>query len=663
MIRPHINFSSTSSAAIVFLFLAYLLGTPRCSADPAMPALFSDHMVLQQGREICVWGTADPGERIVVTLAGRSADTVANAKGAWDVRLPAVPAGGPFQLLIQGKKELKIRDVMIGEVWIASGQSNMAFALSGAEGAETEIPQANYPDIRFFVVPRRVSSSSIRAVPETHWKPCTPESVKNFSAVAYFFAKDIHRKLGVPVGIIQSAWPGSSIENWIPQGGPPLEAGVQSILDKWNHKAPPDHKFAEEREPFWLELDDFELIPATGNEKKVPLASFDDGSSKLLTGGSFSYLWDDSPQFGFHLAAPGKGGKGFLARVDGKLDGTENSMFVAHYKADNSGMDLSSFSGIRFWMRGNAAFRFRSLQPTVYDWDDYSAVLPRPTSEWQEVSILFKDLKQEGWGVVMPFTLNSLSGFTLEITGAQGQIPAGGLYNGMLAPLMRYSVRGALWYQGESNAPHATEYGRLLTTMIKSWREDSDSPNMNFLIVQLPNHGGTPEQPSESDWATLREAQLMTSKTVPNTGLAVTIDVGDPSDVHPHKKLEVGQRLAMWAFGTIYEKPVVYSGPMFESSKTIGNEVRISFQHVGAGLEARGGELQGFAIAGADRKFHWAKARIDGNTVVVSSPDAPAPVAVRYAWGDSPRCNLFNKDGLPASPFRTDTWPPSSEKY
>ena len=237
-------------------------------------------------------------------------------------------------------------------------------------------------------------------------------------------------------------------------------------------------------------------------------------------------------------------------------------------------------------------------------------------------------------------------------------MPVTALYEGMITPLLPYAFRGALWYQGESNALKARQYRKLLPALISSWRDGSQQKDLQFLIVQLPNHGATPDQPSESAWAELREAQLLTLKQVPGTGLAVTIDVGDPKDVHPHRKLEVGQRLALWARGTVYGHPIEYSGPLYESAKIEGDKLRVRFAHIGLGLEARGGaELRGFAVAGADRKFHWAQARIEGNTVVASSPDVPRPVAVRYAWADNPQCNLFNKNGLPASPFRTDDWP------
>jgi sialate O-acetylesterase len=233
----------------------------------------------------------------------------------------------------------------------------------------------------------------------------------------------------------------------------------------------------------------------------------------------------------------------------------------------------------------------------------------------------------------------------------------------MIAPLLPYPFRGAIWYQGESNALKAHQYRTLLPALITSWRKASHQKSLTFLIVQLPNHGAVPDQPTESAWAEMREAQLLTARQLPDTGVAVTIDVGDPKDVHPHRKAEVGERLALWALGTTYAKPIVYSGPLYQGMEIQGSQIRIRFSNVRSGLEASGGApLRGFAIAGTDRTFHWADAMIEGDTVIVSSAQVPAPLAVRYAWADSPPCNLVNKDGLPASPFRTDEWPGITEK-
>jgi sialate O-acetylesterase len=310
-------------------------------------------------------------------------------------------------------------------------------------------------------------------------------------------------------------------------------------------------------------------------------------------------------------------------------------------------------------VRGDGSLRVLTLQPTITDWDDYATQLMHATPQWKEIPILFKDLHQDGWGVVKEFTPSALLGFAIECLPSSGYPPRpnSGLYEGMIAPLLPYAFRGAIWYQGEGNALDAYRYRKLLPAMIENWR-NATRQNFPFLIVQLPNHGAIPQQPTESAWAELREAQLLTAKEVPNTGLAVTIDVGDPKDLHPHRKAEVGKRLALWALGTTYKEAIVYSGPIYRKVEIEGNQIKVHFDHVGAGLVGdANGHVKGFAVAGPDRKLHWADAVIQGDTVMVSSPDVAQPIAVRYAWGDSPICNLRNAEGLPASPFRTDDWP------
>ena len=638
----------------------YFLYSLNCWADPSLPTLFSDHMVLQQGREIHVWGKADPAEQIIATLGEHSSRATADRHGNWSLHLPAMQAGGPFILTVHGKKEVVIKDVLIGEVWIASGQSNMTFSLDGSEGAATEVPKAYYPQIRLFTVPKKIAVTPQANTLPAHWEICTPDTAKNFSAVGYYFARAIQRKLNVPVGVVESAWPGTPIEQWIAPEVLRADPALRSTTAEWDGATAAQKNFAEQPLAFHLEFDDFELVPVLGQPESKVLANFDDGSSHLTTGGSFSYSWAEAPDAAFDLVSPGRGTSGFAARVAGKLDGTQDSILTATYKLDGSPEDLSAYAGIRFWLRGNGAFRFRSKQPTIKDYDDYATPVLQATREWRPITVPFRDLHQDGWGVVKDFTQDTLTGFALEcLTSLEyPPMPVSSLYQGMIAPLLPYRFRGALWYQGESNVLGAHQYRKLLPAMIQNWREESEQKDLEFLIVQLPNHGAIPDQPGESAWSELREAELMTVEHGPDTGLAVTIDVGDPLDLHPHRKKEVGERLALWALGTIYKQPIVYSGPLYESMKIHGNEIRLRFSHIGSGLEARdSAALQGFAIAGADRKFRWADARIEGDTVIVSSADVANPKAVRYAWGDSPRSNLFNKDGLPASPFRTDDWP------
>jgi len=640
--------------------LAFVLAfTHTCLADPTLSTLFTDHMVLQQGREIRVWGTADPAERISISLVGKSTTVSADRTGAWSAQLSPLIAGGPFTLVVRGKKEIVIRDVMIGEVWIASGQSNMAFSLDGVENAATEVQNADYPQIRLFTVPKRIALDPQKDTRPAHWEICTPDTAKTFSAVSYFFAREIHRRLQVPVGIVESAWPGTAIESWMSPDALRSDAEFRPIVEESERIASPQQELVRNARVFELEFDDFELISSDGHNAPKLLSNLDDGTSILRTGGSLSYSWSDARESSFDLVSPGHSGNGFAARLSGKLDGTNDAILSAYYQADKSSTNLSTYAGIRFWVRGRGSFRFRSKQPTISDYDDYAAPVMKATNEWREVTIFFRDLHQDGWGVVKDFSPEAVTGFSIEsLTDLEyAPIPPSSLYNGMIIPLLPYQFRGALWYQGESNAMRAHQYRKLLPAMIQNWR-GAFQQKLEFLIVQLPNHGAIPAEPGESAWAELREAELMTAKHVPDTGIAVTIDVGDPKDLHPHRKFEVGERLALWALGTTYKQSIEYSGPLYQAMQVEGSEVRLQFTHVGSGLVAHGETgLQGFAIAGADRKFQWAQARIEGSSVVVSSKDVPAPAAVRYAWGDSPLCNLFNHEGLPASPFRTDDWP------
>jgi sialate O-acetylesterase len=590
--------------------------------------------------------------------------TKTDAAGHWSVQLPPMPAGGPFTLTIQGKKAISLKDVMVGEVWVASGQSNMTFGLNGSIGGPDEVTHADYPQIRLFTVPKKIALQAQQNTLPATWQICSPDSAKDFSAVGYYFARALHKNLRVPIGIIESAWPGTTIEEWIDPEALRQNAELKPILDQWIASKSADAS-AGKRLPFDLEFDDFELIRDTAAKEARNFSNFDDGGTSDATGGNWGYSWKAAPDTAFELVAPGRGDQGFAARISGALDQSDDSRLTAKFKLDGSAIDLSAYSGLRFWARGQGQFRVRTLQPTITDWDDYSSPSFQATSTWQPITVWFRDLRQEDWGVSLPLTVNALTGFFIESQTTIGDPPrpVSGLFEGMITPLLPYPFRGAIWYQGESNALKAHQYRTLLPALITGWRNASHQKTLAFLIVQLPNHGAIPDQPTESAWAELREAQFLTARQLPDTGVAVTIDVGDPTDVHPHRKLEVGERLALWALGTTYARPVVYSGPLYQGMEIQGSRIKIQFSNVGTGLQANGGTpLRGFAIAGADRTFHWADASIDGNSVVVSSSLVPAPVAVRYAWADSPPCNLFNKEGLPASPFRTDDWPGITEK-
>jgi sialate O-acetylesterase len=644
------------AASVAFVLVVGALTAAR--ADPSLPTIISNHAVFQQGRKIHLWGAADPGEKIIVSLSLSRAQALADSSGHWSIDLPPMQAGGPFRLKVAGNTTIVVEDVLIGEVWVASGQSNMTFALSDSATAAEDLPRADYNEIRLFTVPKRLTVSPQSDTLSATWAPCTPGSAKEFSAVAYYFARKLHHDLHVPVGIIESAWPGTAIEEWMAPEAVQLDPAIKPILDDRN--AHEGSGFAQGRQPFDLQFDDFELLPPSASDPMpVVLSNFDDGTARNSLGGYWSYDAQPAPDTAFELTSPGYLDKGFAAQVSGRIDASDDSRLLTRFHQDLSPADLSAYAGVRFWVRGDGTFRFRLLQPTIGDWDDYSVALIHASPRWTPVTISFRDLRQEGWGVTQEFTPQSLTGIAIECLPDSGYPlrPATSLYGGMIAPLLRYSFRGVIWYQGEGNALRAREYRSLLPAMIQSWRAVSHQPDMPFLIVQLPNHGSIPEQPAESAWAELREAQFLTAKKLHHVGLAITIDVGDPKDLHPHRKAEIGDRLALWALGTTYHQPLTYSGPLYESMSIAASTIRIWFSNLGSGLVAKGGDLQGFAIAGKDRKFHWATASIDGNSVIISSPEVRDPVAVRYAWADSPACNLFDAEGLPASPFRTDDWP------
>jgi sialate O-acetylesterase len=643
----------------IFLTIASLLGASLVlHAEPRLSHLFSDHMVLQRDAAVHIWGWADPGEAIEVGLAGASGKTATARDGRWSISLPAFAAGGPFALEVRGKKTLRVKDVMIGEVWVASGQSNMTYALSGAANAAEEIPKANDPDLRFFTVPKKIAIEPQADTLPAAWEISSSDTAKKFSAVAYFFARDLRRSLGVPVGVILSSWPGTQAEEWTSPELLRADPVLQPIAARWDAVSAEVREFAAGGRRFSLEFDDFELLPVKADSAPVLLDNFDQGSSRKFPLSVWSYSWEDAPDAEFELVAPGRGGQGFAARISGALNEANESRWVFRVRPDGAAVDLSGYAGVRFWVRGNGSLVFRTLQPTISDWDDYSAGLKKVTPEWTPTTIWFKDLKQAGWGVQESLTLDRITGFSISVmTDLQDpRRPSSGLYQGMIVPLIEYRIRGAIWYQGEGNTERAFQYRSLLPALIAGWRTAWKEGNFPFLIVQLPNQGHSAEF-ADSWWAELREAQLFTAKNVSNVGLAVTIDVGEAGNLHPPRKAEIGERLALWALATTYGKKLEYSGPLYESMRVEGAAIRIKFQHTGGGLRVQAGALEGFTIAGEDKKFHRAAASIAGDSVVVSSPEVPAPIAVRYAWADSPECNLFNQENLPASPFRTDDWP------
>jgi sialate O-acetylesterase len=476
-------------------------------ADVKLPAVISDHMVLQQDMPVRIWGKADPGEAVSVEFQGQKVSGKADTAGNWTLYLLPMKAGAGADLSVSGRNTVTVHDVLVGEVWIGSGQSNMEMGMSRVNNSEQEIAAANFPMIRLFTVKKKVSDTPLDDV-DGSWQLCSPESVKTFSAVGYFFSRDLHQRLHQPVGFIHTSWGGTPAQSWTSRGALENEPALKFILDDWK-KALDNYPAAKER--------------------------YDEEMTR--------------------------------------------------------------------WKQAAAAAR-ADKRPVPAQ--------PRPP------------------------------------VGPGHQNTPGGLYNAMIAPIVPYTIRGATWYQGEANASqaHAYAYRRLFRLMIEDWRQAWGEGDIPFLFVQLANFKSNPW------WPVLRESQTSTLG-LRNTGMAVIIDIGESTDIHPKNKQDVGTRLALAARATVYGENVEYSGPMFHGLSTEAGKLRLWFDHTGSGLTARGGgELTGFMVAGEDGKFVPAQAKIEGKTVLVSSADVPQPSAVRYAWADDPVSNLINQEGLPASPFR-----------
>lgn len=473
-------------------------------ADVTLPNIFGDHMVLQQKQKNKVWGHADVGEAVTVTIDQQRHQATAGADGTWQVMLDPLPAGGPHMLTVQGKNTVKFDDVLVGEVWICSGQSNMQWAVGGSNDPDLERLAAKHPRLRMINFPQ-VGSQEPIWTHDRQWMVCSPETVNSFSAVGYFFGRQLLDTLDVPIGMINNAWGGSACEAWIRRDLLAADSRYKPLMDRW---AEMESRFAELSKQSNLSKDQTEQL-----------------------------------------------------------------------------------NGLRGQMGGNF----------------------RP----------------------------------------------GNIYNGVLKSHLGYGIRGAIWYQGESNAGRAYQYRDLFPLMIKSWRDEWGQGDFPFYWVQLADFLAEKPEPGDSAWAELREAQTMTMSKLPNTGEAVIIDIGEGKDIHPKNKVDVGRRLARWALAKDYGIKIPYHSPQYKSMQTQGNKIVLTFEHVDGGWRPFDvNEPRGFAIAGDDKKFVWATAKIlDDGKIEVTSDQVSQPVAVRYGWADNPVVNMYDGAGLPLTPFRTDDWP------
>ena len=669
MVRKILLYSS-----VILLSLA--LQAP--AAQSWTPNLFADHMVLQRDMPVPVWGWAEPGEKTIVRFKAQEKTARAGDDGKWSVTLDAMNADPtPHDMeLISASGNKTIRDVLVGEVWLCSGQSNMEMTVSSCRNAPEEMATAHYPQIRHFRVYNTPDADKPLPNVSGTWQVCSPETVGGFSGAGFFFARELHNALNLPVGLIHASRGGTPAESWTSMACLQSEPDFKPILDRYQADLmvyPEKRKAYEQTLKPWLELEqakgesaDFVDTSALGETNGWADPDFDDTDWTTAPPGLLkawkgpAVLW-----FRYHLSVPADWeAKDVL--VDGlfvtpKVLGA-HTLYFNGVSIDTS--TATDWQEIRCTIPGNLL----KPGPAVL------ALRVSTNKSSARLNAIFK-VAPKGMATIVlrpPCrgcykTAASKDNEPVEVIEYPGRSPRGpgdpnspaSLYNTYIHPLAPYSIRGALWYQGESNVGRAHQYRKLLPAMIQDWRAAWGQGDFPFLIVQLPNYSASRPDPEDSAWTELREAQAMTASTVPNTGLAVAIDIGDAVDMHPQDKQTLGQRLSLAARGIACGEDVVYSGPVCAAMKVEDEKIRLAFKSTGSGLAAKSGvPLKGFAVAGKDRKFVWAHAEIDGDTVLVSSDHVRDPVAVRYAWANNPEgCNLSNKEGLPAGPFRTDDWP------
>jgi len=674
------------------LLLAFGGIAENLGADVSLPALFSDHAVLQRAEKVPIWGYADPGEEITITIAGEKAMARADVHGAWQVRLNlAGKSSGPFVLEAAGKNRLTVSDVLIGEVWICSGQSNMDWKLDWTAGAKEEVAASADLRFRVFSATKRTSVVPLDRI-GGQWMISGPKTSGEFTAVGYYFGKNLRKAIGTPVGLINVAWGGTPVEAWISrealetdsdldagskraiaatQAVPAGERGYLEKLAAWeeryhrNGPAPADVATFANPEVSTADWTGVEL-PARFSQFGLP----DAGAIWIRREVSVTPGMTVGPIF----IEPG-----ILHDFD--------TMYVNGAKVGETSPESGGSASSRFYYaagdierEGKVTLAIRIVAPAG------GAGVDDPGTGLPPADVIVPGR----WLAKVEYALPPLA------AEARGEYPAPRpnppaesktatfLFNGTVNPLIPFAIRGVVWYQGEDNADRGFQYRKSFSLMILDWRRRWGQGDFPFYFCQLPNFGRVKTEPAESGWAELRESQSKTL-SLADTGEAVLIDLGEDDDIHPRHKTEVGARLARLALARDYDQKIAWSGPTFDSMERVKDAIRIHFAHAESGLSARQlaatyqprstkevasplvlpsplSQVQGFSICGEDQKWKWADAEIAGNTVIVKSTQVPDPIAVRYAWADSPICNLYNGDGLPAAPFRTDHFTGITEK-
>lgn len=621
---------------------------------PFVSPIFGDNMVLQRGKLDTIWGWSDPGDTVRVQIGDNTGTGIAGPDRRWQVRIQPPAPGGPYTVKISGHHNVELHNVLVGDVWLCGGQSNMGLPLRFTNNADEETKAANYPGIRFFTVQGGPAYHRVDVI-QGDWRVVSPDTASWTSAVGYYFAREIYQEIHVPIGLVIDAVGGSPAEAWA------SEAALRPLHDFDVPLAELDQLRAEGAPPYgnyvmhWYDRYDI------GQKESWAASDFDDSSWKQvpIPGGFAELGLPDTPAVVWfrkviNLPDPLPPGRAMLylgeiermdtVYVNGMLVGGSawvenpriyfvgralkpgrNVIAIRVFKTKPDGGFLAKPADLRLVLGDQASI------PLAGQWKAKLSMDGRPP---QPLPIAY-----ENWPV-MPTVL----------------------YQGMLVPIAPLSISGAIWYQGEQNSPRGYQYRKVLPVMISDWRSLFEQGNFPFYIVSLPAFMQRSPAPVDGDeWAETRESQTIAAATVPNSCLAVTIDTGDPDSIHAKEKKPVGDRLARCALAKYYGKDIVYSGPTIQSVERLPGTIRMHFTHTDGGLVVKGPKLEEFSIAGNDRKWYWADARIEGDTVMVSSPSVPNPTQVRYAWQSNPAATLFNGAGLPAAPFRTDTWPTKTE--
>ncbi|MFA6962243.1 MAG: sialate O-acetylesterase [Opitutaceae bacterium] len=680
--------TSRVSRSLALASLLLSLAVPAAWGEVSLPPLFSSHAVLQKAPRVPVWGKASAGERITVTLGTASASATAGADGKWSASLDLAQSGpGPFDLVVKGTNTLTVSDVVVGEVWLASGQSNMEWVAYNTTGAKEEMAQSANPQVRQFLVRKNTSPTPLDDM-QGEWKVAGPSTTGGFTATGYFFAKSVQQALGRPVGLLNSSWGGTNVEGWTSADG---VARLPALKES-------TAKYGAEEQSFPVRIKEFATVfsdwtAKTGREDKKALSSTD------VLGAASTVAWQPvtlPATAGAGLPANGgvvwlrrtvnvpAGSAGLQQSLDvGRIDG----FFTIYFNGEKVS-EVTPATGLprpgAFYVKGDLikagdntlALRIYhpAAMPAVVDGQPFRFIYRPISGEWQaHVEQEFPALAADARSTLPPTPVRPMN----------RQDIGGYLYNGMIHPMIPYGIRGVIWYQGESNGWRAAQYREFFPNLITDWRARWGMSDLPFYFCQLANFGGKSSEFKENSTAELREAQSLALK-LPNTGQAVLIDVGEADDIHPRNKRDVGARLARIALANTYgRKDITFSGPVYQAQRIEGERIRIAFTQANGGLVAKelpatyaprstvdrtlplekysaGSDLQGFAICGADRKWVWAQAKIDGDKVVVWSSAVKSPIAVRYGWASNPTCNLYNGAGLPASPFRTDDFPLST---